>query len=54
MKQAQVTLAMTPRTENSHKVGSEFPDYHLDLIVRRFPEYPGEYVVGHLCPDAVR
>ncbi len=48
-----MTLAVTPKTGNSHKVGGEFPDYLLDLFVHRFPEYPGEYVVGHLYPDAV-
>ncbi len=49
-----MTLAMTPRTGNSHTVGSEFPDDHFDLFVCRFPKYPGEYVVEHVCPDAVR
>ena len=49
-----MTLAVTPRTGNSREVGGEFLDDHLDLLVCRFPEYPGEYVVGHLCPDAVR
>ena len=49
-----MTLAVTPRTGNGHEVGSEFPDDHLDLLVCRFPKYPGEYVVGLFCPDAVR
>ena len=50
----QVTLAVTPRTGNSHEVGGEFPDHHIDLFVCWFPEYPGKYIVGHVCPDAVR
>ncbi len=49
-----MTLVVTPQTGNIHKVGGELPDYHLDLFVHSFPKYPGEYVVGHLCPDAVR
>ena len=49
-----MTLAVTPRTENSHEVSNEFVDDHLDLFVRWFPKYPGKHVEGHLCPDAVR
>ncbi len=48
-----MTLVVTPRTGNDHEVGGEFPDGHLDLFVCWFLEYAGEYVVGHLCPDAV-
>ena len=48
-----MTLALTPRTGNGHEVGGEFSDEHLDLFVCWFPKYPDEYVVGHLCPDAV-
>ena len=49
-----MTLAVTPRTGNGHEVGGEFLDEKIDLLVHWFLEYPGEYIVGHLCPDAVR
>ena len=33
-----MTLFVTPRTENSHEVGGEFPNDHLHLFVCRFPK----------------
>ena len=54
LKQPEVTLVVTPRTGNSHEVGGKFPNYHLDLLVGRFPKDTCQDHMWHLGLDAVR
>ncbi len=53
LKSAKVSLAVSPRTKNSHEVSRQFVDDHLDLFMGGFAKDTYEDGIGHLCFNAI-
>ncbi len=48
-----MSLAVSPWTGNSHEVGRQFADDHLDLVMGGFDKDTCEDVMRHLCLNAL-
>jgi hypothetical protein len=52
LKKAQMSLAVSPWTGNSHEVSKQFADDHLDLLMGGLAEDTCEDAMRHLCLNA--
>jgi hypothetical protein len=53
LKRAKVSLAVSPRTGNSHEVSRKLADDHLDLFMGGFAKDTCENGMRHLCINAL-
>ncbi len=53
LKKAEVSLAVSPWTGNSHEVSGQFSDDHLDMLMGQFTKDTCEDGMRHLCLNAL-
>ncbi len=53
LKKAEVSLAVSPRTGNSHENSGQFANDHLDLFMGGFTKDTCENGMRHLCLNAL-